>query len=301
MIRRAWSIRTIGYYPFDRSGRLHFVRMEWRRGSARHPSYMRLSTALATVAISFFHLGSDCTSWIASWISVLPWTDDLAWVSVSWGEFDAALTVTITLLAANLVLALRIRSFFWMFVTTGVAEWSCNLSLVKLLPSGTVLAFQALAPPFSNRGACLRSNRYLTAALIHLCAAACALLSLTDSLRGCDGKLYYGIATLGGLHVVNYEGEEGERGRVLRDLRRYRLRVRDGVHAVLGVVMFLAVAFSDADVVECFFPDVGAEVRQLLVNLPLGAGLVASVVFVMFPTTRKGVSYADTAHHTELS
>ncbi|CAL9153058.1 unnamed protein product [Musa hybrid cultivar] len=174
-------------------------------------------------------------------------------------------------------------------------------SLVKQLPSGTVLAFQALAPPFSNRGACRRSNRYLTAALIHLCAAACALLSLTDSLRGGDGKLYYGIATLGGLHVVNYEGEEEERGRVLRDLRRYRLRVRDGVHAMLGVVMFLAVAFSDADVVECFFPEVGAEVRQLLVNLPLGAGLVASVVFVMFPTTRKGVGYADTAHLTELS
>ncbi|URE21137.1 hypothetical protein MUK42_10954 [Musa troglodytarum] len=167
---------------------------------------------------------------------------------------------------------------------------SSAANLVKLLPSGTVLAFQALSPPFSNRGTCHTSNRYLTAALIQLCAAACAALSFTDSLKGGDGKLYYGVATLRGMG-------EGERSGVLKDLRRYRLRVLDGVHALFAVVVFLTLAFSDSDVLHCFFPEAGPDTRQLLVNLPLGAAFLSGVVFMVFPTTRKGIGYADMAHH----
>lgn len=174
---------------------------------------------------------------------------------------------------------------------------SSAANLVKLLPSGTVLAFQALSPPFSNRGMCHTSNKYLTAALIQLCAAACAALSFTDSLKGGDGKLYYGVATLRGMYVLNYDGEEGERSGVLKDLRRYRLRVLDVVHALFAVVVFLTLAFSDSDVLNCFFPEASPNTRQLLVNLPLGAAFLSGVVFMVFPTTRKGIGYADMAHH----
>jgi hypothetical protein len=41
-------------------------------------------------------------------------------------------------------------------------------NLAKLLPTGTALAFHSLSPSFTNRGACLASNRYLTAALLYL-------------------------------------------------------------------------------------------------------------------------------------
>ncbi|RWW31886.1 hypothetical protein GW17_00003469 [Ensete ventricosum] len=175
---------------------------------------------------------------------------------------------------------------------------SSAANLVKLLPSGTVLAFQALSPPFSNRGMCHTSNKYLTAALIQLCAAACAALSFTDSLKGGDGKLYYGVATLRGMYVLNYDGAEGEeRSGLLKDLRRYRLRVLDGVHALFAVVVFLTLAFSDSDVLNCFFPEAGPDTRQLLVNLPLGAAFLSGAVFLVFPTTRRGIGYADMAHH----
>ncbi|XP_074580760.1 protein DMP3-like [Curcuma longa] len=184
-------------------------------------------------------------------------------------------------------------------------------NLVKLLPSGTVLAFQALTPTFSNRGACHTPNRYLTAALIHVCALACALLSFTDTLRGRDGKLYYGVATLSGFRLFNYDddaavvsGGDGAGPTMLvaeEELRRHRVRPLDCVHAVFSVVMFLTVAFSDSDVVNCFFPEAGENARQLLINLPLGAGFMAGVVFIVFPTTRKGIGYTKVSPTTNTS
>ncbi|KAG6491526.1 protein DMP3-like [Zingiber officinale] len=181
-------------------------------------------------------------------------------------------------------------------------------NLVKLLPSGTVLAFQALTPTFSNRGECHTPNRYLTAALIHVCALTCAFLSFTDTLRGRDGKLYYGVATLSGFRLFNYDDDDDAAAAAVvsggdihgagpttlvaeEELRRHRVRLLDCVHAVFSVVMFLTVAFSDSDVVNCFFPEAGENARQLLINLPLGAGFMSGVVFIVFPTTRKGIGH----------
>ncbi|CAD6230912.1 unnamed protein product [Miscanthus lutarioriparius] len=111
-------------------------------------------------------------------------------------------------------------------------------NLAKLLPTGTALAFHSLSPSFTNRGACLASNRYLTAALLYLCFVSCVFYSFTDSFS-----------------------------------------------------WFLTVAFSDAAVQSCYFPDSSNNVKQLLTNLPLGAGFLSSMVFVVFPTTRKGFDY----------
>ncbi|CAD6231911.1 unnamed protein product [Miscanthus lutarioriparius] len=67
---------------------------------------------------------------------------------------------------------------------------SCASSdLLKLLPTGTVLAFQALASSFSNHGVCHEANRYLVLLLIGACTASCVFLSFTDSLVGRDGRL----------------------------------------------------------------------------------------------------------------
>ncbi|KAG0538399.1 hypothetical protein BDA96_03G232700 [Sorghum bicolor] len=110
-------------------------------------------------------------------------------------------------------------------------------NLAKLLPTGTALAFHSLSPSFTNRGACLASNRFV----------------------GADGKLYYGLATAKGLLVFNYTA-----------------------------VVFLTVAFGDAAVQSCYFPDDGSNknVKQLLT-----AGFLSSMVFLVFPTTRKGFDY----------
>ncbi|CAO2190991.1 unnamed protein product [Urochloa humidicola] len=169
-------------------------------------------------------------------------------------------------------------------------------NLAKLLPTGTALAFQALSPSFTNRGACLPANRYLTAALLYLCFLSCVFFSFTDTFVGADGKLYYGLATAKGFLVFNYTGgneeeEDAERRRqVFRNkLQGHRMRCLDFVHAGLSAVVFLTVAFGDAAVQSCYFPDASGNVKQVLTNLPLGAGFLSTMVFLVFPTTRKWV------------
>jgi len=119
-------------------------------------------------------------------------------------------------------------------------------NLAKLLPTGTALAFQSLSPSFTNRGACLPSNRYLTAALLYFCV----FFSFTDSFVGGDGKLYYGLATAKGFLVFNYTGDDEEdaerRRQVFKNLHRLRIRWLDYVHAVFSAIVFLTVA------PECF-------------------------------------------------
>ncbi|BAB64753.1 P0560B06.19 [Oryza sativa Japonica Group] len=89
---------------------------------------------------------------------------------------------------------------------------STTANLVKLLPTGTTLAFQALAPSFTNHGRCLAINRYISGGLIAFCCAICALLSFTDSIIDRKGRPYYGLAFpadedtgKGGFVPFNYE------------------------------------------------------------------------------------------------
>ncbi|KAJ8503958.1 hypothetical protein OPV22_004844 [Ensete ventricosum] len=168
-------------------------------------------------------------------------------------------------------------------------------NLAQLLPTGTVLAFQALAPSFTHRGACYASNKYLISVFIALSAVSCAFFSITDSLVGADNKLYYGVATLRSLYVFNYTGaSEEERRRVFGNLEQYRLRPLDCVHAVFTVLVFLTIAFGDAMVQNCLFRDAGPNTTELLVNLPLAAGVVSTLVFMLFPTSRKGIGFTNT-------
>ncbi|TXG65649.1 hypothetical protein EZV62_006924 [Acer yangbiense] len=77
---------------------------------------------------------------------------------------------------------------------------AANLS--NLLPTGTVLAFQALMPSFTNNGSCMPSHKVLTSSAIISLSLVCFFSSLTDSFIA-NGKLYYGIATLNGLYIFN--------------------------------------------------------------------------------------------------
>ncbi|BAB64755.1 P0560B06.22 [Oryza sativa Japonica Group] len=75
------------------------------------------------------------------------------------------------------------------------------------------------------------------------------------------------------------------------ELYKRRVRPLDFLHATLRVFVFLALAFSDAGIQTCLFPQESATWREALVNMPLGVGFVASFVFMIFPSTRKGVGY----------
>ncbi|XP_058082136.1 protein DMP2-like [Magnolia sinica] len=167
-------------------------------------------------------------------------------------------------------------------------------NLIKLLPSSTIFAFQAISPSFSNHGTCYTSNKYLTSLLIALCAISCCFFCFTDSFIGLDGKLYYGLATFKGFCVFNEtNSERWDKNMPLKDLKRFQIRWIDYVHAFFSVVVFMTFAFSDSGVQLCFFKNAGPDEKTLLVNLPLGAAFLSSVIFLIFPTSRKGIGYSN--------
>ncbi|WRX24817.1 Protein DMP - like 6 [Theobroma cacao] len=171
-----------------------------------------------------------------------------------------------------------------------------SANLANLLPTGTVFAFQAIVPSFSNNGRCEAAHKYMTLGVIILCSLACFLSSFTDSFVGEDGKLYYGIATCNGLYVFNDDNDDAldlEKDSVNKMLKKYRLTAKDFVHACCSLTLFLVIACSSFDVQRCYFPNPGPNGDALMANLPLAAGILASGLFMLFPTKRRGIGYAD--------
>ncbi|KAK9137094.1 hypothetical protein Sjap_007688 [Stephania japonica] len=175
-------------------------------------------------------------------------------------------------------------------------------NLVKLLPCGTVIAFQALSPSFSNCGLCqTHANKYLTIALIVLCALSCCFFSFTDSFIDLDGKLYYGIATFKGFYIFNsgarpkesFVPSTVERLRKEEMMKKYKITFVDYIHAFFSCLVFMALALGDPYVHRCFFERGDENTKEWLANLPLGVGFLTSLVFIIFPTSRKGIGYSD--------
>ncbi|KAL5701576.1 hypothetical protein ACHQM5_026900 [Ranunculus cassubicifolius] len=165
-------------------------------------------------------------------------------------------------------------------------------NLAQLLPTGTLFAFEALSPSFTNRGMCHTSNKYLTVILIVFCGLSAILFTITDSLKGSgtNDKIYYGIATFRGFYVFNYDDEE-ER---IEETRLYvlRLRPRDFILASFSCLTLLALAVGDSDVQRCFDLMRSVNGMELFRNLPLGVGIMATFVFAIFPTSRNGIGYS---------
>uniref|UniRef100_A0A453Q1W8 Uncharacterized protein n=1 Tax=Aegilops tauschii subsp. strangulata TaxID=200361 RepID=A0A453Q1W8_AEGTS len=172
-------------------------------------------------------------------------------------------------------------------VMSGVAN------LAQLLPTGTVLAYQALSPSFTNHGKCETSNQWLTVALVAVLTVMCLFFSFTDSIVSRDGKLYYGVATPRGFNVFDFSREDESHEWSRDQLRSLHLRPLDFVHSFFAAVLFLTVAFSDVGLQNCFFPDASRNAQELLKNLPLGMAFLSTVVFAIFPTKRKGVGFSD--------
>lgn len=156
-----------------------------------------------------------------------------------------------------------------------------------LLPTATILAFTIFAPLLTNDGICTTLNRWLMGALWALLAASCVFFTFTDSFRTSTGRLYYGLATFRGIWTFN-----GGRKKpcVPSD---YRLRWADLFHASLSLIAFLAFAGSHGDVVGCFYP---AMPRKVINTVPLVIGFVISILFVLFPSKRRGIGYPFLLH-----
>lgn len=183
-------------------------------------------------------------------------------------------------------------------VTPGQKTIASTANLANLLPTGTVLVFQTLIPSFSNNGSCHPSNKGLSASMIIICALICLFTAFTDSfIDPTDGKFYYGIVTREGMHILNPRAKEitddEEKKRLIKRLKKYKITPRDYFHAFLSLTVFLIFALTDLNVKNCFFPDAGDDLNQIIINLPLGAGILASLLFTIFPTTRRGIGYTQ--------
>ncbi|KAL5197582.1 hypothetical protein ABZP36_001094 [Zizania latifolia] len=161
--------------------------------------------------------------------------------------------------------------------------------VLKLLPTATVILYEVLTPIVTNAGDChLAANKVITPVLLVLCALFCALSQFTDSYVGADGKVRYGLVTPRGL--VPFSGDDEDAG--VRDFSRYRLRFADFVHASFSATVFAAVALlADTNTVSCFYPSLKGQQKNLVMALPVAVGALASVVFVVFPSTRHGIGY----------
>lgn len=104
--------------------------------------------------------------------------------------------------------------------------------------------------------------------------------------------MYYGVATFKGMWLFDYNPGKDDS---LPDLRNYKLRFIDWVHAVLSGLVFAVVALRDRNVVSCLYPDPSREVKEVLDIVPIGVGLVCSLLFIAFPTKRHGIGYPVTA------
>ncbi|KAM5588132.1 protein DMP6 [Rosa sericea] len=158
--------------------------------------------------------------------------------------------------------------------------------LANLLPTGTVLAFQLLAPIFTNQGNCDSVSRAMTAGLVGLCGASCFLLSFTDSCRDKKGNVCYGFATFKGLWVI-----DGSATLAPDVAANFKLKFIDFLHAFMSILVFGAVALFDQNVVNCFYPTPSDKAQEVLTSLPVAIGVFCSMLFVVFPTKRHGISF----------
>ncbi|XP_050384042.1 protein DMP10-like [Argentina anserina] len=159
-------------------------------------------------------------------------------------------------------------------------------NLANLLPTGTVLAFEALIPSFSNNGECHPANKVLSISMIIICVLICLISSFTDSFIY-NGKFYYGIITRAGMHILNPRENV-----IAPSTQDYRIKPIDFFHAFVSLTLFMILALTNLNVENCFFPDASEDLNQIIINLPLGAGVLASFLFTIFPTTRRGIGYS---------
>ncbi|KAL1222527.1 Protein DMP3 [Cardamine amara subsp. amara] len=164
-------------------------------------------------------------------------------------------------------------------------------NLANLLPTGTLLAFQFLMPVFTSNGSCDYPTHVLTTVLLTLLAISCFLSSFTDSVMADDGNVYYGFVTHKGMWVFDYPDPSGVG---LPDLSKYRMQIVDWIHAVLSVLVFVAVALRDKNTVDCFYPAPEQGTKKVLDIVPMGVGVMCGMLFMVFPARRHGIGYPVT-------
>ncbi|CAM6096370.1 unnamed protein product [Calypogeia fissa] len=172
-------------------------------------------------------------------------------------------------------------------------------NLANLLPTGTFLAFQAIAPLFTNDGNCHAVEKILTGILMGFFAAIVVILSFTDSLTTTGGKHYYGLVTHKGLWNPQFNGTTFTNGSNFYKpggSKRYIVTVFDFINAILGVAVFGALVALTPPVSTCYYPNISSTVVKAV---PILVGMIASLYFSFAPPPRRGVGFSVAGLVTE--
>jgi len=164
--------------------------------------------------------------------------------------------------------------------------------LQNVLPTGTFLVFQVLAPLATNNGDCHRVEKVVTGITLFILSAVCCFTCFTDSYKAENGTLYYGIVTSTGLWNPNFKHTPiaNVRGRIyVGGAGKYKLQFDDFVNAVLSVTALATLSLLTAPVTTCFYPNIAS---SILKTVPLLVGLVVSVVCAFGTNSRHGVGFA---------
>ncbi|CAA3031395.1 protein DMP7-like [Olea europaea var. sylvestris] len=168
----------------------------------------------------------------------------------------------------------------YIYIVNTILSGTARLNV--LLPTATILAFTIFAPLITDDGKCTTFDRWLMGFFVALSATSCVFFSFTDSFRTATGRLYYGVATFHGIRTFNG-------GRVKPCVPSdYRLRWADIFHAALSLTAFLTFAMLHNDVLSCYHLMLP---RKVIYSVPLAIGFIISVLFVLFPSRRRGIGY----------
>ncbi|GAB4829153.1 hypothetical protein Ancab_018816 [Ancistrocladus abbreviatus] len=156
--------------------------------------------------------------------------------------------------------------------------------LAHFLPTGTLLTFEMVLPSVYGLGECTHVSTVMMMVLLGLCTISCFFFHFTDSFRASDGKVYYGFVTRKGLAVFKSDLDVQ-----VPDEERFKVQFADLIHALMSVMVFLAIAFSDHRVTNCLLPGYTREMEEAMESFPLMVGIVCSCLFLIFPKARYGI------------
>ena len=178
----------------------------------------------------------------------------------------------------------------YFYIINAILSGTARLNV--LLPTVTILAFTIFTPILTDDGECSALSRWLMGVFLAILAMSCVFFTFTDSFRTASGKVCYGVATLRGIWTFN-----GGRKKPCEP-SDYRLRWSDLFYVSLSLASFLAFAGLHHDVVKCYYPGIPRKVTN---TVPLVVGFVVSVLFVVFPSKRRGIGYPFLLQRDPLS
>ncbi|BBN14436.1 hypothetical protein MPTK1_6g11700 [Marchantia polymorpha subsp. ruderalis] len=169
--------------------------------------------------------------------------------------------------------------------------------LSNLLPTGTFLAFQAVAPLFTNNGDCGFTEKVMTGILLLLFAIICWVLNFTDSITLPNGSVRYGIVTKSGLYNPQFKNSniEGVTGYFYMD-DKFIVNGFDFVNGVCDLIALGALTLLTPPISTCYYPNISSTIVK---TVPILVAIVVGGYFAFAPAPRHGIGFSASVKKPE--